>query len=279
MNISTHADKVKRAATYTQSKISTVSIKTKKQFLAFMQKAAGIAKAVTTVRFTSHLASVAWAILNAGYTQITGASAWVIQTVAHAAVDAGAFIATAVTKVAGKVWSALNKAQKVITKKDLPGLTASTSAVEKIKNATEKAKAGIDWFCVAGVRFMMDPVTRGTFFIFSTLAVAPIVINAWVGGALFAWAAQGVITSIVINPWFGSLLFVGAMAGALVGAIEERVTRRALRMVDTLQARVEQLEDDLAEAVHIIKMHEKITDKQIKRNGSGYMRKQKPART
>jgi|GEM_PF-4187874 len=292
MNINKHTTAAKRVAEYAQKQVAPVIIKTKKQFLTLMQKAAGIAKAVGTVQFSVKVAAIGWAIANVGYTYVTGASAWFIQTIAYAAVDTAAYVATSVAKVAGKVWSVLNKAQKFLTKKDLPGLSVSASAVAKAEGAAIKAKTSVDWFCEAGVRFMMDPIIRTTFFVFSTIAVAPIVINAWVGGALFAWAAQGVLISLFINPWFGALLFAAAMTGCLTGAIETRTLKTAVRVANStlkttvrvatdlttdLKSRNDELEAELADALEAISIYKKIADTGIKRNGSGYMPKQKKA--
>ena len=276
MNINTHAEKAKRAAQYAQTRITPVAYKSKKQFLNLMQKAAVIAKTVTSAQFSINMAAIGWAILNAGYTYITGASAWLIQTIAHGAVDAVSFLATSVTKTVGKVWGWLNKAQKVLTKKDLPGLNVAATAT--VENAVAKAKADIDWFCESGVRFMMDPITRTTFFVFSTIAIAPIVLNAWTNGALFAWAQQGVLRSVFVSPWFGGLLFVGAMTGCLAGAIEVHSRKKIVaEATGDLAARNELLEAELADALEAVSIYTKITDKQIKRGGSGYMPKQQKA--
>lgn len=285
MNVNKHTETFKRFTDYIQRKVTPNAIKTKKQFLAIMAKAEGVAKAVGTTTFAGLLAAIGYAIITAGYTTVVGLTAEVIQVTAHAIIDTRATVDRFFARVGLKLDSWVNKAQKLFTKKDSKHFFHDDNDKADIFNfidtLAEAKKANVDRFCESGVRFMMRPEMRKLFILSSTIALAPIIINAITGGALFAWAA-GSVAGLILNSWFG-FVFFGYFAVVVIDhAMGVRTVNNYLKAQDakTQDNHVAKLEADLAEAERIINAYEKMVANELKRSGTGYMRKQqKPART
>lgn len=284
MNAKKHTEKLKRAMDYIQRGVTPTTIKTKQQFLKAMTKAEGIAKAIGTTTFVGLLAAIGYAIANAGYTTVVGLAAEAIQATAHATVDLRSSVNRFLLRVVLKIDSWINKAQKVFTKKDSKHFfhdeSDKAALFDFIDTLAEARKANIDRFCESGVRYVMKPIIRKAFFIASTIAFAPIIINALTGGVLFAWAATS-LAGLILNSWFGFAVFGGFALVVVWSGMEVRTVKDYLNAQDSEQLKlsVEKLEAELSESERIINSYEKMVANELKHSGMGYMRKQeKPTR-
>lgn len=276
MNVNKHTKNVKRITDYLTKQAKPTAIQTKTQFLKLMAKASATLKAVGTQTFISLAAATAWAIVNAGYTSVVGGAAWTIQAIAHSLIDFADVVVYSAKSLVSKSWSLLNKVQKVLTKRDLPLVSEGPSMTEHLA-AVDKRKAAVDRFCESGVRFMMRKDIRITLLIWSTVLVAPMVISLATGGLFFAQTALA--TTALIAVWSTVVLEL-LIFTRIIRQIERKRWERKLETISTdNQSRIEYLEGQLEEAIECILTHEKITNRHVKRSGTGYMRKQqKPAR-
>ena len=229
------------------NRVVDYSINTKKQFPALITKARNVTKKVGTKTFFSLLAGVGYAIANAAYTTIVGYLGEYVQAVAHVTIDAWYWNKIFVCKLRRSLCSFINKAQKLLTRKDIPFIVNYCNDQRFISLAAELSairKDKVDNFCERFVRYFM--ARRGTFFFLSSLAIVLFVINTTTAflGVVFPAIAPVILIGAGIGCVIagGYLMYTSnrATAAAGIGCAEDT------RTIAALEIKVSKLEEELA---------------------------------